>query len=71
MTRYIPALEGVVLAHQNLRFLDPRATVKADCPFANCRVGFEATVWSPCVGMRLGLSHTSCSRITFLTLSSR
>ena len=51
--RYIPALQGVVLAHDRLEFLDRVATVKADCPFANCRVAFDATVWSPQVGMKL------------------
>ena len=54
--RYIPALQGVVLAHDRLEFLDKVATIKADCPFANCRVAFDATVWSPQVGMKLGQS---------------
>ena len=53
-SRYIPALQGVVLAHDKLEFLDRTATIKADCPFANCRVAFDATVWSPQVGMKLG-----------------
>ncbi|KIP11647.1 hypothetical protein PHLGIDRAFT_83323, partial [Phlebiopsis gigantea 11061_1 CR5-6] len=61
LMRYIPVLEGVVLAHDNLRFLAPQATVKADCPFANCRVNFEATVWSPYVGMRLVGKVNLCS----------
>ncbi|THH00752.1 hypothetical protein EW026_g1827 [Hermanssonia centrifuga] len=51
--RYIPALQGVVLAHDNLRFLTSTATVKADCPFTNCRVSFDATTWSPHIGMKL------------------
>ncbi|KAI0705049.1 hypothetical protein C8T65DRAFT_653060 [Cerioporus squamosus] len=53
LMRYIPALRGVVLAHDRLEFLDKVATIKADCPFANCRVAFDATVWSPQVGMKL------------------
>ncbi|KAI0744190.1 hypothetical protein C8Q80DRAFT_1185501 [Daedaleopsis nitida] len=53
LMRYIPALQGVVLAHDRLEFLDKVAPVKADCPFANCRVAFDATVWSPQVGMKL------------------
>ncbi|KAI0779385.1 hypothetical protein C8Q74DRAFT_1258721 [Fomes fomentarius] len=53
LMRYIPALQGVVLAHDRLEFLDKVATIKADCPFANCRVAFDATVWSPQVGMKL------------------
>jgi DNA-directed RNA polymerase I subunit RPA43 len=52
--RYIPAFQGVVLAHSNLQFLDPTATIKADCPFAVCKVVFDATVWSPQVGIKLG-----------------
>ncbi|KAH8107973.1 hypothetical protein BXZ70DRAFT_913515 [Cristinia sonorae] len=51
--RYIPALQGVVLSHSNLQFLDSAATIKADCPFSNIHVGFEATVWCPQIGMKL------------------
>lgn len=52
--RYIPALHGVVLAHDHLQFLDKVATIKADCPFMICKVAFDATVWSPQVGIKLG-----------------
>ncbi|KAK0461354.1 uncharacterized protein EV420DRAFT_1669455 [Desarmillaria tabescens] len=45
--RYIPGLQGVVLSHSNLTFLDEMASIKADCPFLVCRVTFDATVWSP------------------------
>ncbi|KAI6046133.1 hypothetical protein EDC04DRAFT_2598341 [Pisolithus marmoratus] len=51
--RYIPSLQGVFLAHSNMRFLSRTAMVRGDCPFAICSVGFDATVWSPRVGMRL------------------
>ncbi len=51
--RYIPALQGVVLTHDNLQFLEPTATIKADCPFTNCPIRFDATVWSPRIGMTL------------------
>jgi len=54
LRRYIPALEGVVLSHDNLTFLDKKATIKADCPFLVCRIQFDATVWRPRVGMKLG-----------------
>ncbi|KAL1942127.1 hypothetical protein VTO73DRAFT_6657 [Trametes versicolor] len=53
LMRYIPALQGVVLAHDHLEFLDTVATIKADCPFTICKVTFDATVWSPQVGMKL------------------
>ncbi|KAF9452342.1 hypothetical protein P691DRAFT_772335 [Macrolepiota fuliginosa MF-IS2] len=52
--RYIPAFRGVVLSHSNLTLTDKRATIKADCPFLVCNVVFDATVWSPRVGMKLG-----------------
>lgn len=51
-----------MLAHHNLRFLSSTATIKADCPFANCRVVFEATVWNPYVGMKLGTLSAQNSR---------
>ncbi|KAH7925959.1 hypothetical protein BV22DRAFT_1010160 [Leucogyrophana mollusca] len=52
--RYIPAFRGVMLAHSNLHFLNKTATINADCPFSVCTVGFNATVWSPHVSMKLG-----------------
>ncbi|GJJ06561.1 hypothetical protein Clacol_000754 [Clathrus columnatus] len=45
--RYIPPLEGVVLTHSNLRFLQSTALLQYDCPYAKCNVSFDATVWSP------------------------
>jgi hypothetical protein len=53
--RYIPAFQGVVLAHSNLHFLDANAVINGDCPFSICKVGFDATVWSPRVAMKLGV----------------
>jgi len=61
LMRYIPAFEGVVLAHSDLHFLDKAATIKADCPFSVCRVGFDATVWSPHIGMKLVGKVNLCS----------
>lgn len=51
--RYVPALRGVLVAHANDKFLGTVATIKADCPFANARISFDATVWSPQIGMKL------------------
>ncbi|PBK91388.1 hypothetical protein ARMGADRAFT_199703 [Armillaria gallica] len=59
--RYIPGLQGVVLSHSSLTFLDDMASIKADCPFLVCRVTFDATVWSPHVGMRLEGRINLCS----------
>lgn len=52
--RYIPALDGVVLSHSNLSFKDDTASIQADCPFLVCKIIFDATVWRPAVGMKLG-----------------
>ncbi|TDL26089.1 hypothetical protein BD410DRAFT_716867 [Rickenella mellea] len=59
--RYVPALQGVLLSHSNIRFLTRTAMIKGDCPFANCDVGFDATVWSPRVGMKLNGKINLCS----------
>jgi len=61
LMRYITALQGVVLAHSNLQFLESTAVIKADCPFTNCRVAFDATVWSPRIGMKLVAKVQLCS----------
>lgn len=44
-----------MLAHDQLEFLESKATIKGDCPFSNCPVNFSSTVWSPRVGMKLGM----------------
>ncbi|EDR11429.1 uncharacterized protein LACBIDRAFT_293037 [Laccaria bicolor S238N-H82] len=59
--RYIPAFQGVVLAHSNLKFQDQNAIIKMDCPFLVCSVSFDATVWSPRVGMKLVGKVNLCS----------
>ncbi|KAF5385752.1 hypothetical protein D9615_002481 [Tricholomella constricta] len=59
--RYIPALRGVVLSHSNLRFLSTTATIQADCPFLVCKIEFDATIWSPHVGMKLVGKVNLCS----------
>ncbi|KAF8843006.1 hypothetical protein BDN67DRAFT_1031039 [Paxillus ammoniavirescens] len=59
--RYIPTLQGVLLAHSNLQFLHQTASIRGDCPFAVCNVGFDATVWSPCVSMKLVGKINLCS----------
>ena len=63
-SRYTPAFTGVVLAHSNLHFIQDIATIKADCPFAVCKVSFDATVWSPRIGMKLGALRVFLARLT-------
>ncbi|KAH6914087.1 hypothetical protein BKA70DRAFT_1260398 [Coprinopsis sp. MPI-PUGE-AT-0042] len=48
--RYIPSLEGVVIAHSNLDFTADKARIKGDCPFLICDIKFDATVWKPRIG---------------------
>ncbi|KAF8647147.1 hypothetical protein AX16_006978 [Volvariella volvacea WC 439] len=59
--RYIPGLRGVVLSHSSLVFLDKAATIKADCPYLVCNIGFDALVWSPAVGTKLIGKVNICS----------
>ncbi|KAI0298546.1 hypothetical protein BC826DRAFT_997946 [Russula brevipes] len=59
--RYEPTLNGVVLAHSDVHFLDPVAQLRADSPFAICHVGFEALIWCPTRGMKLSGRITLCS----------
>ncbi|KAI9458543.1 hypothetical protein F5148DRAFT_1220268 [Russula earlei] len=59
--RYEPALNGVVLAHSDVHFLNRVARLQADSPFAICRVGFEALVWNPTIGMKLTGRVALCS----------
>ncbi|KAF8530426.1 hypothetical protein BU17DRAFT_27070, partial [Hysterangium stoloniferum] len=59
--RYIPTLRGVVLTHSNLRFLQSKARIQDDCPYAICNVGFDAMVWSPRVGHKLTGKVILCS----------
>jgi DNA-directed RNA polymerase I subunit RPA43 len=56
--RYIPALKGVVLAHSNIEFITQKGKILGDCPFATFEIAFDAIVWSPEVGMRLGSCTT-------------
>ncbi|KAG8957947.1 hypothetical protein FRC03_009668 [Tulasnella sp. 419] len=51
--KHVPALRGVLLAHSNIEFLQQNATIEADSPFAITKILFDATVWSPRVGMTL------------------
>ncbi|KAI0276574.1 hypothetical protein BGY98DRAFT_919223 [Russula aff. rugulosa BPL654] len=59
--RYEPTLNGVVLAHSDVHFLDRVARLQADSPFAICHVGFDALIWKPTRGMKLTGRVTLCS----------
>src|SRR6266403_3293313 len=55
--RYESTLNGVVLAHSDVHFLDRVARLQADSPFAICHVGFNALIWKPTRGMKLSTSN--------------
>ena len=41
------------MAHANVISLRAVTIIEADCPFANCRVSFDATIWSTQIEMNL------------------
>ncbi|KAL5485320.1 hypothetical protein ACEPAI_7962 [Sanghuangporus weigelae] len=59
--KYVPALEGVMLCHSNAQFISDKALLKNECPFSVCTVCFDATVWSPQIGMKLTGKINLCS----------
>ncbi|KAL5507392.1 hypothetical protein ACEPAH_6848 [Sanghuangporus vaninii] len=59
--KYVPALEGVMLCHSNTQFVSDKALLKNECPFSVCTVHFDATVWSPQIGMKLRGKINLCS----------
>ncbi|KAF8622343.1 hypothetical protein AX15_007076 [Amanita polypyramis BW_CC] len=59
--RYIQVLRGVLVSHSNTTFLTKPAPLLADCPYSVCKVSFDATVWSPQIGMRLVGKINLCS----------
>ncbi|KAL5528546.1 hypothetical protein ACEPAF_7682 [Sanghuangporus sanghuang] len=59
--KYVPALEGVMLCHSNTQFVSDRVLLKNECPFSVCTVYFDATVWSPQIGMKLRGKINLCS----------
>ncbi|EJD02835.1 uncharacterized protein FOMMEDRAFT_107850 [Fomitiporia mediterranea MF3/22] len=59
--RYVPALQGVMLCHSNVKFISDTAILKNECPFSVCTVSFDATVWSPQIGMKLAGTINLCS----------
>ncbi|KAF4598310.1 hypothetical protein EYR38_006707 [Pleurotus pulmonarius] len=59
--RYIPALEGVVLSHSKLSFIQDTGIIKGDSPYLICDVAFDAVIWSPRVGMKITGKVNLCS----------
>jgi len=51
--RYVPELEGVLLAHWEHEFLDDTVKIIDECPYGVCEVMFFSVIWAPKVGMKL------------------
>lgn len=56
LSRYIPQLSGVLVAHDEHIFLRSNATIDADGAFATIPAAIKALVWAPQIGQRLGQS---------------
>ncbi|CAD6977493.1 unnamed protein product [Tilletia controversa] len=52
--RYVPQLNGILIAHENHTFLAGAAEIRADSAFATAPVKVKCTIWAPSIGMRLG-----------------
>ena len=51
---YVPDLSGMLVAHSGAEFLRSDGLIDGDSAFSDALVGFDATVWRPQLGMRLG-----------------
>lgn len=50
----MPSLKGVLLSHKDLTFTQSVAMLYAEGPYPTTPVEFDAGVWAPEVGMRIG-----------------
>lgn len=51
--RYVPQLDGVLLAHWKHLILDDTVKIINECPFGVCEAEFDALVWAPKIGQKL------------------
>ena len=51
--RYVPQMNGVLLAHWEHEFLDDTVKIINECPFGVCDVQFRSVLWAPKAGQRL------------------
>ena len=51
--RYVPQMNGVLLAHWEHEFLDDTVKIINECPFGVCEVQFRSVLWAPKAGQRL------------------
>ncbi|KAE8267806.1 hypothetical protein A4X09_0g4536 [Tilletia walkeri] len=51
--RYVPQLNGILIAHEEHTFLTGTAEIRSDSAFATVPVKVKCTIWAPSIGMRL------------------
>lgn len=51
--RYVPQLDGVLLAHRQITLTRSHACIDSNSAYASFPVGLTALVWAPRIGMRL------------------
>ncbi|ORY22628.1 hypothetical protein BCR39DRAFT_460421, partial [Naematelia encephala] len=59
--RYMPQLNGVLLAHWEHEFMDDTVKFINECPFGVCEVQFRSILWAPKIGQRLYGTHSLSS----------
>ncbi|RUS34761.1 hypothetical protein BC938DRAFT_478690 [Jimgerdemannia flammicorona] len=52
--RYVPQFDGVVLAHSNLKIMQPNARIMYDSPYCHFWIAVDLLVWKPVKGSKLG-----------------
>ena len=57
--RYVPQMEGVLLAHWEHEFLDDTVKIIDECPYGVCEVQFRSVVWAPKIGQKLCKSRST------------
>ena len=56
VVRYVPEMEGVVVAYSNVRLLQEKGRILYDSPFVHLHVGATFTTFSPVKGAMIGRS---------------
>lgn len=59
-----------MLSHSSLVFVNREAIIQRDCPFLICKVAFDATVWSPRVGLKLCAPHFSFFKASIKSITA-
>lgn len=57
--RYVPQLQGVLLAHWDHTFQDDTVQLISECPFGIAEVEFDSIIWAPKIGQKLCESSPS------------